>query len=229
MLSRRDLITAGVAGSVVPAAAAPMPSEQDADRDGQRDIARRLGEVQDVLKSAFQTSSLSHGIVAKLRSDMETFLRANAKFPDFIEVGIAVFIVFGFAQFAGRGMVDFGAVPAYVHLHGVIMLVWLGLAVTQATLIRAGAQAVFAEGIDSASYILYGLFKTDRTIRQIFWSDPARDGRWDFSFASSRTPGYHAEMDPLDGSNRYYRSVIGNLDLTATKWRMVLGSVSTGR
>ena len=32
------------------------------------------------------------GIVAKLRSDMETFLRANAKFPDFIEVGIAVFI-----------------------------------------------------------------------------------------------------------------------------------------
>ena len=95
--------------------------------------------------------------------------------------------------------------------------------------LRAGAQAVFAEGIDSTSYILYGLFKTDRTIRQIFWSDPARDGRWDFSFASSRTPGYHAEMDPLDGSNRYYRSVVGNLDLTAKQWRTVLGKVSTGR
>ena len=95
--------------------------------------------------------------------------------------------------------------------------------------LRAGAQTVFAEGIDSTSYILYGLFRTDRTMRQIFWSDPARDGRWDFSFASSRTPGYHAEMDPLDGSNRYYRSVIGNLDLTATTWRTVIGSVSTGR
>jgi hypothetical protein len=95
--------------------------------------------------------------------------------------------------------------------------------------LRAGAQTVFAEGIDSTSYILYGLFRTDRTMRQIFWSDPARDGRWDFSFASSRTPGYHAEMDPLDGSNRYYRSVIGNLDLTATSWRTVIGSVSTGR
>ena len=95
--------------------------------------------------------------------------------------------------------------------------------------LRANAQTVFAEGIDSASYILYGLFKTDRTMREIFWSDPARDGRWDFSFASSRTPGHHALMDPLDGASRYYRSVIGNLDLSATTWRMVLGRTSTGR
>ena len=95
--------------------------------------------------------------------------------------------------------------------------------------LRAGASAVFAEGIDSTSYILYGLFKTNRTMRDIFWSDPARDGRWDISFGSARTPGTHAQMDPLDGSNRYYRSVIGNLDLTATKWREVIGVVSTGR
>lgn len=95
--------------------------------------------------------------------------------------------------------------------------------------LRAGAQAVFAEGIDSTSYILYGLFRTDRTMRDIFWSDPARDGRWDISFPSSRTSGYHALMDPTDGSNRYYRSVIGNLDMKATKWREVIGRVSTGR
>ena len=95
--------------------------------------------------------------------------------------------------------------------------------------LRANAQVVFAEGIDSIAYILYGLFKTDRTMRQIFWSDPARDGRWDFTFSSSRTPGYTAAMDPLDGSSRYYRSVIGNMDMTATTWRKVLGAVSTGR
>jgi hypothetical protein len=95
--------------------------------------------------------------------------------------------------------------------------------------LRANAQAVFAEGIDSISYVLYGLFKTDRTINQIFWSDPARDGRWDFSFNSARTPGFRVTMDPLDGSNRYYRSVVGNLNMTATTWRMVLGGTSTGR
>ncbi|MFL5769225.1 MAG: hypothetical protein ACJ765_04030 [Chloroflexota bacterium] len=95
--------------------------------------------------------------------------------------------------------------------------------------LRANAKAVFAEGIDSASYILYGLFKTNRSINQIFWSDPARDGRWDFTFASARTAGYAAAMDPLDGSNRYYRSVIGSLSLTATEWRNVIGHATASR
>jgi len=85
--------------------------------------------------------------------------------------------------------------------------------------LRANAQAVFAEGIDSVSYILYGLFRTQRTLSQIWWTDPARDGRWDFAFVSARTPGVHGWADPLDGSSRYYRSVIGNVWLTAAAWR----------
>jgi hypothetical protein len=99
MLSRRDLISAGIVGGLAPAApasaaAAPVvPEEQQApDRDGQREIARRIGEIQDVLRAEFQTSSLSHGIAAKLRGDMEQFMRANTKFPDYIEVGVGVFI-----------------------------------------------------------------------------------------------------------------------------------------
>jgi len=95
--------------------------------------------------------------------------------------------------------------------------------------LRANARAVFAEGIDSTSYILYGLFRTSRTMRQIFWSDPARDGRWDFSFASSRTGGKHALVDPLGGSNRYYRSVIGDLDMSAVTWRSVTGTIRISR
>ncbi len=84
--------------------------------------------------------------------------------------------------------------------------------------LRTGARAVFAEGIASASYILYGLFKTSRTIKQIFWSDPTRSGAADFSFASSRTPGKTAILDPKS-AGRYYRSVIGDLGMTAATWR----------
>jgi hypothetical protein len=91
MLSRRDLITAGVVGGVAPGAAPPV-EQPVADRDGQREIARRIGEVQDILRGAFQTSSLSHGVIAKLRADMEQFLRAHTKFPDFIEIGVGVFV-----------------------------------------------------------------------------------------------------------------------------------------
>lgn len=95
--------------------------------------------------------------------------------------------------------------------------------------LRTNAQAVFAEGTSSASYILYSLFKTNRTIRQTFWADPARDGRWDFTFSSVRTPGKRAIADPVGGASRYYRSVIGNLDLTAAQWRTTTGSIIATR
>jgi hypothetical protein len=84
--------------------------------------------------------------------------------------------------------------------------------------LRTGARAVFAEGIEGTSYILYGLFKTTRTIKQIFWSDPKRSGANDFSFSSSRTPGRTAILDP-SSPGRYYRSVIGDLSMAAATWR----------
>ena len=84
--------------------------------------------------------------------------------------------------------------------------------------LRTGARAVFAQGISSASYILYSLFRSSRTIKQTFWADPTRSGARDFTFASTRTPGRTAIMDPFSGS-RYYRSVVGDLGMTAGTWR----------
>ena len=84
--------------------------------------------------------------------------------------------------------------------------------------LRTGARAVFAEGTGSTSYILYSLFKTSRTMRQIFWADPMRSGASDFTFSSVRTPGKSAIMDP-SSPGRYYRSVIGDLGMTAATWR----------
>ncbi|MET1232861.1 MAG: hypothetical protein ABWY52_08435 [Candidatus Limnocylindrales bacterium] len=83
--------------------------------------------------------------------------------------------------------------------------------------LRTGARAVFAEAHSSIQYILYGLFKTDQTVSQIFWSGPSTR-TYAFGFASSRTAGMRALMDPYRPS-KYYRSVIGNLDLTAATWR----------
>jgi hypothetical protein len=94
MLSRRELLTAGVAGGLSPApitAATATAEQQPADREGQREIARNISQVEGILRQAFQTSSLSHGFVAKIRALMEQFLRANQKFPDFFDVGLSVF------------------------------------------------------------------------------------------------------------------------------------------
>jgi hypothetical protein len=84
--------------------------------------------------------------------------------------------------------------------------------------LRTGAKAVFAEGLHSVKYVLYGLFKTNRTMTEIFWSSPSATRTYRFSFASSRTTWAKALMDPYAPS-RYYRSLIGSLTMTAADWR----------
>ncbi|MDQ6793633.1 MAG: hypothetical protein M3067_02195 [Chloroflexota bacterium] len=83
---------------------------------------------------------------------------------------------------------------------------------------RANAKAVFAEGISSASYVLYGLFKTNKTMADIFWSAPSATRTYSFGFPSLRSVGASALMDPYAPS-RYYRSVVGLLSMTAATWR----------
>lgn len=84
--------------------------------------------------------------------------------------------------------------------------------------LRTGAKAVFANGIDSVASIIHDLFKTNRTMAQIFKSDPAWTGTRDFTFTSTRTPSARIWMDPY-AANRYYHSLTGSFYLTATQVR----------
>ena len=86
--------------------------------------------------------------------------------------------------------------------------------------LHGGARAVFASGITSAAYVLRGLFAgpSSMTMAELFWSDPARTGRYRFEFSGVRTPGTSALMDPYAPS-RYYRSVIGWVSTTVGAWR----------
>jgi hypothetical protein len=84
--------------------------------------------------------------------------------------------------------------------------------------LRANARAVFAIGIDSASYTLRSLFESTQSVAQIFKTDPARNLHYDFAFDSRRTSGARVWMDPYAPS-RYYRSVVGRLDMTMATFR----------
>lgn len=84
--------------------------------------------------------------------------------------------------------------------------------------LRTGAKVVFAETLGNASYVIRGLFATNRTMSQIFWSAPNKTGTYRVSFASSRTSGMTAVMDPRR-PGQYYRSVVGRLSMTAADWR----------
>jgi hypothetical protein len=44
------------------------------------------------LRNALLSNSVAYGNVSKIRQIMEVFFRANTKFPDFIDIGISVFM-----------------------------------------------------------------------------------------------------------------------------------------
>jgi hypothetical protein len=84
--------------------------------------------------------------------------------------------------------------------------------------LRAGAKAVFAEAINSVSYKIRMLFRSNMNMNNILMTDPSASNTRDFYFTSPRTSWARAHMDP-PRSGKYWRSVIGNLALTASQWR----------
>ncbi len=84
--------------------------------------------------------------------------------------------------------------------------------------LRTGARAVFAEGHAAPGYILYSLFKTNRTMLATFWASPNAVSTYRYSASSVRTPGSIAVLDPAS-PGKYYRSVTGELSMTAATWR----------
>jgi hypothetical protein len=84
--------------------------------------------------------------------------------------------------------------------------------------LRTGADAVFAEPRGDASFIVHDLFRTSKTMRQIFWDSSQATHTYSFTFTSRRTSGRTAISDPY-APGRYYRSVVGYLGVTATLWR----------
>jgi FtsH-binding integral membrane protein len=64
--------------------------------------------------------------------------------PFFVRLAwiLSAIIVVGFAQNAALGRVNIPAIPVWVHLHGLLMLSWLGLFITQNRLAASGNLAL---------------------------------------------------------------------------------------
>ena len=90
MVSRREVITGGIVGSLAKAPEAHAEAVQQ-DREMLKEIKGAIDGVESSLDRAFNTLSLSAGPIGKIRDLFEQFLRSNGKFPDFCEIGARVF------------------------------------------------------------------------------------------------------------------------------------------
>jgi hypothetical protein len=94
MVTRRDLMTGGAFGAL--AVARPAGAEQRRDEDEQtasslKRLSDSVESIDRTLDSAFQSNRVTFGFTVKIREYFTQYMRANNKFPDYMEVGINVF------------------------------------------------------------------------------------------------------------------------------------------
>ena len=106
MITRRELVAGTALGAIAAAtsstdsfAAPPAPTiadapSQDVDNAALRRIAEKTNEIDqtlDGLSGAVRSNSLAFGFVPKLRDAYTLYWKSHSKFPEFCEVGTAVF------------------------------------------------------------------------------------------------------------------------------------------
>ena len=97
MISRREVVTAGMLGTLSNAAMA-APEESQSSSQGDQGAERQLGQIQKVLSnlnstvdSGLRGPGLNAGFIVDIRERFTIHLRSSGKFPDFMEIGTGPF------------------------------------------------------------------------------------------------------------------------------------------
>jgi hypothetical protein len=92
MISRREAMGAGLFATLAPAATEAAQNRDDAESArALKDIKGELEQMAGTLDRGLVGPGLAHGPIASIRDRYTIHLRANGKFPDFMEIGTTVF------------------------------------------------------------------------------------------------------------------------------------------
>ncbi|MGH9202042.1 MAG: hypothetical protein ACRD2A_12505 [Vicinamibacterales bacterium] len=97
MMTRRDVVAGSLLGTLATSTAAQADATEQSSQSAGTEralvaIRQQLEQIKVVLDEALRQVSLSHGLIIPVRRALEQFLRINGKFPDYLEVGSAVFL-----------------------------------------------------------------------------------------------------------------------------------------
>jgi hypothetical protein len=91
MISRRDVVTAGVLGTLAAPAAAEVSNSQESDAQTRAvltSIQKELARMTGVLEDGLVGPNTAHGnFLGEIRNRFTVHLRSAGKFPDFLEIG----------------------------------------------------------------------------------------------------------------------------------------------
>lgn len=104
MMTRREVLTTGALGAAVAADGSTIGGAVAVADDGGiaqspelisaqalREIADQTAEIRRLMRDAFVGPSVAHGLIVEIRRQFGIFLKGNLKYPDYCEIGPAVF------------------------------------------------------------------------------------------------------------------------------------------
>jgi hypothetical protein len=94
MISRREMVTAGVLGTMVSSAApaeAAQPQDDQQTASAIRSIGMKFDTMNETLAYGQKGPGLTAGFLGDIRNRFTTHIRAAGKFPEFLEIGLDVF------------------------------------------------------------------------------------------------------------------------------------------
>jgi hypothetical protein len=93
MISRREVVTAGMFGTLATASPALAEIQQDvqAVKEGFGKVEDALRDLKNATDQGLRGNSMNYGYVAQVKDKVSRFAKLSGKFPDFCDIGLDVF------------------------------------------------------------------------------------------------------------------------------------------
>lgn len=96
MISRREVVTAGVLGTLA-TVAAPEPVAAQSDRgeailkEGLSRLDGSIDEFRSAVDQGLRGNSMNSGGVGLVKTEVQRYLKVSGKFPEYCDIGVAIF------------------------------------------------------------------------------------------------------------------------------------------
>ena len=92
MISRREVVTAGVLGTLATGTADAGQGQSDAQLSASvRSLEDKLQELKLTVEQGLRGNSMNYGNVGQVKTVIQKYAKVSGKFPDWCEVGLEVF------------------------------------------------------------------------------------------------------------------------------------------
>jgi len=96
MMNRREMVTAGVLGTLGTASMPELAEAQSAQseailKEGFKDIDESLDDVKGAVDQ-LRGNSMNFGGVGLVKTELQRYLKTSGRFPEFCEIGVSIFM-----------------------------------------------------------------------------------------------------------------------------------------